>query len=145
VSKKKSKTMKTLSLANLPKETVATQTEVVEVPEFGEGFTVNARPLTIAHHSLLGMYLNAMGVDATKNGGQPPQAAMAEYSVMNAALGAYDDDGNLVFGETPDEAIQRVRSLPAQYGAAIRRISGVVTRLTGNANPQRTVEDLEKN
>lgn len=143
MSKKKS--IKSLSFATLPKETTATETEVVDVPEFGEGMTVNARPLTVAHHSLLGMYLNAMGVDATKNGGEPPKSAMAEYSVMNAALGAYDDDGNLVFGQTPEEAINRVRSLPAKYGPAIRRISGVVTRLTGSNNPQRAVEEAEKN
>ena len=48
-------------------------------------------------------------------------------------------------GETPDEAIVRVRSLPAQYGPVIRRISAVVTRLTGNNNPQRSVEEAEKN
>lgn len=141
----KKKIMKTLSLANLPKETAATQTEVVDVPEFGDGFSVNARPLTVAHHSLLGMYLNAMGMNADQNGGEPPRHAMAQYSVMTAALGAYDDDGSLVFGETPDEAIARVNSLPAQYSTAIRRISAVVTRLTGTVNQQRSVEELEKN
>ncbi|MCB1720030.1 MAG: hypothetical protein KDK05_33330 [Candidatus Competibacteraceae bacterium] len=142
---KKPKTFKTLSLSTLPKVTAASLVEVVEVPEFGEGMTVNARPLTVEYHSLLGMYLAMMGVDSNQNGGQPPKHAAAAYQAMNAALGSYDDDGNLVFGETPDEAIVRVRSLPAQYGPAIRRISAVVTRLTGNNNPQRSVEEAEKN
>lgn len=140
----KKKTFKTLSLATLPKITAASETEIVEVPEFGEGMTVNARPLTVSYHSLMGMYLAAMGV-GTENNGETPKHAAAEYQSINAALGSYDDDGNLVFGETPDEAIARVRSLPAVYGPAIRRISAVVTRLTSASNPQRAVEEAEKN
>lgn len=141
---KKNKTFRTLSLSTLPKVSAALETEVVEVPEFGEGMTVNARPLTVSYHSLLGMYLAAMGVDGS-NGDGPPKQAAAEYQSMNAALGSYDDEGNLVFGKTPDEAIARVRNLPATYGPAIRRISAVVTRLTNASNPQRAVEEAEKN
>ena len=142
---KKPKTFKTLSLSTLPKVTAASLVEVVEVPEFGEGMTVNARPLTVEYHSLLGMYLAMMGVDSNQNGGQPPKHAAAAYQAMNAALGSYDDDGNLVFGETPEEAVRLVLSLPAQYAPAISRISAVGTRLSNTQNPRRAVEDAEKN
>jgi len=132
-----------LSFRDLPQ--AAAESEVVDVPEFGEDATVNARGLTVSHYSILGQYMNVMGVDPAKNGGKPVVEAMAEYQVINAALGAYDDDGNLVFGKTPAEAINFARSLPSHYSPAIQRISGAVTRLTASSNPQRTVEELEKN
>jgi hypothetical protein len=138
-----SKKNRSLTFRDLPKATA--ESEVVEVPEFGEGFTVNGRGLTVSHYSILGAYMRAAGVDPAINGGRPAVEAMAEYQVINTALGAYDDNGNLVFGETPAEAINTVRSLPSQYSPAIQRISGVVTRLTSSNNQQRVVEDAEKN
>ncbi|MCA9900636.1 MAG: hypothetical protein KDK05_00560 [Candidatus Competibacteraceae bacterium] len=145
----KNKKFRTLSLATLPKVSAALETEVVEVPEFGEESTVNVRPLTVHYHALLGMYLNAMGYDPESFRGKDahglPSSATAAYSSINAALSSYDDDGNLVFGETPEEAVRLVLSLPAQYAPAISRISAVGTRLSNTQNPRRAVEDAEKN
>ncbi len=140
--------MSTLSLKNLKVEMEAI--EVVDVPEFGKGMTVNVRGLTVTARHTLGIIMREMGVEPLDGRGQvvvpPSPAALAEFQVVNSALCSYDDDDNLVFGTNPMEAINFVRNLPGKYSPVIARISAVATRLTNSSNNERVaVEDAEKN
>lgn len=100
--------MPTLSFDSLPE--IDSDLVVVEVPEFGDEATVNVRPLTVHHQSVLAR----MTIE------DPTLPADA----VIAALSAHDDKGGLVFGKTPKAAIQLLLALPADpYRPAIRRIS----------------------
>lgn len=105
--------MATLSFSDIKQ--IEGETVVVEVPEFGDGMTVNVRGLNVELNSLLVRKLHAN-----------PRASSLPIVV---ALATYDDDGNFVFGETPDEAIETVRALPNKYFNAVMRIFNTATDL----------------
>lgn len=105
--------------------------EQVPFPSFGEDMTVNVKGMTVADKNRLHFYQTVRGRDA--------------MSVI-AAICAIDEDGDMVFGETIDEAIERVESLPDAYRADIAAIAATAVRLSGQpADGSDPVEAAEKN
>lgn len=105
--------MATLSLTDIKQ--IEGDVVVVEVPEFGEGMTVNVHGLTVEQNTMLVRKLHA----------NPKTSSVP----IVAALAARDDNGNLVFGETEEEAIVLVGSLPSKYFPAVMRIFNVASDL----------------
>lgn len=90
------------------------EAEVVPVPEFGTAddgseYTVNVRPLTVQSQGIFTRYLL--------------QHPNSDPSAVLAAIHAVDDDGNLVFGETVEDAVEMLSTLPSEYRTAVMRMS----------------------
>lgn len=143
--------MKTLSLRQVRELPAGGRYAYVEVPEFGTTFDeetgaetapyrVRVVPLTVQANAALNHYIYETEIDdAGKT--QLRLSSTHQRSTVMAALCAYDDEGNLVFGENYADAVSRVESLPARYSPAIVRIAAAALELAGAA----TVEDAQKN
>lgn len=108
---------RTLTLEQITNDDTLDSAEQVriDVPEFGEGATVNVHPLTVVDKGILGAW--------AANGNHSSLAIIG-------ALASRDDDGRLVFGLTRGDAIQRVESMPEKYYPAIARIARAAMHLT---------------
>lgn len=106
----------------------------VDVPEFGEDMTVTVRELTVRDKQILSSQMF---------GGTMENAA----APIIAALTAIDTKGNLVFGKTRQQAIERVSALPEQYLVAVLRIAQAAIHLTSGKpmDDMQAVDEAEKN
>lgn len=136
--------MKKLDLSFVQGIAPGAEPVAIEVPEFGEGMTVNVRPLAVSDYTLLA----ALNVRSAGNG----KVAVKDETERNAmwlpavaALSAVDDDGALVFGETRAEAIQRAASLPRKYLPAVERIAVKAIELSKLDDEVAAAEEAEKN
>lgn len=135
---------KKLSLALVQAITPGREPVVIDVPEFGEGMTVNVRPLTVADHMLLSALSWKRGEDgAVEMKDEAERRAVWLPAV--AALAAVDDDGALVFGLTRAEAVQRASSLPRQYIPAVERIALAAIEVSGLEDEKAAAAAAEKN
>lgn len=117
---------------------------VVDVPEFGEGMTVNVRPLTVADH----MLLSALSWKRGRDGAielKDDAERRAVWLPAVAALAAVDDDNALVFGLTRAEAVARTSSLPRKFIPAVERIAAAAIELSGLADEGAAAAEAEKN
>jgi hypothetical protein len=116
--------------SNVPSSPI--RTAEVSLPSFSEEgeepLVALVREMTVANKNLLSVY--------TTQGHDP-------MSVM-AALTAVDDNGRLVFGETPHEAIKTVSNLPERYRLDIAAIAMKSLELSGRET-ETAVEDAKKN
>jgi hypothetical protein len=121
----------------------------VPVPEFGEGMTVVVKGMTAADRHLLGEMngrrLNHFFSDDEHISKLPAPEFMYSGQTVICALCAIDEDGNLVFGRTPREAIKTVSDLPATYSEMIMRIVMQALTLGGGGDDSTAVDDAEKN
>lgn len=81
---------------------------VIDVPEFGEGYTVNVKMLTPAEKAQLAAWIEDKSYQAP---------------AVIAALAAYDDNGRLVFGTNRADAVQRAATFGPKYWPAFQRIA----------------------
>lgn len=135
---------KKLSLALVQAITPGREPVVIDVPEFGEGMTVNVRPLTVADHMLLSALIWKRGQDGAVEMKDETERS-AVWLPAIAALAAVDDDGALVFGLTRAEAMQRASSLPEKYVPAINRIARAAIELSGLEDETAAAAEAEKN
>lgn len=133
--------------------------QAADVPahEFGEGFTVIVKGMTAADRHILGELNNRRMqhfhapdmVDEDSNivNDVPAPEFLFSSQCIMAALCAIDEEGNLVFGETPREAIRTVSELPAKYTNLIARIVVTAMELTAGAgvDDKTAVDKAEKN
>ena len=120
----------------------------VPAPEFGEGCTVIVKGMTAANRHLLGE-LNRHRMSHFYTDSDDVSSPDLFYSgqCIMAALCAIDEEGNLVFGATPREAISTVSNLPAEYSDLVARIVNKAMDLTsGKAqNDGEAIANAEKN
>jgi len=133
-----------LNLALVRELPASDEPVVVDVAEFGEGMTVNVRPLTVADHMLLSALIWKRGQDGAVEMKDETERS-AVWLPAIAALAAVDDDGALVFGLTRAEAVQRASSLPEKYVPAVRRIAQAAIELSGLEDEKAAAAEAEKN
>ena len=127
----------------------ARREEDVPAPEFAEGFTVIVKGMTAADRHLLGELNNhRLRHFYAPDGGDvdSPDLMFSSQCIM-AALCAIDEDGSLVFGATPREAIETVAELPAAFTDLIARIVVKAMELTSGTaqDDKEAIDDAEKN
>lgn len=122
--------MPKLKRSALKKSTSPLRTSTVPIPSFGEEMTCTVREMSVGNRNLLALY-TMRGHDA--------------MSVI-AALTTIDDDGNLVFGETHQEAVATVEGLREIHRNDIAAIGIEALRLSGAEQDAATaVAEAEKN
>lgn len=127
-----SKGKRLLTFNQMP-DVVYRKTEV-DVPEFGEDAQVIVRELTVRDKQILSSQMF---------GGLMENAA----APIIVALTAIDTKGNLVFGKTRQQAIERVSGLPEQFLPAVLRIAQAAIHLTSGKpmDDVQAVDEAEKN
>lgn len=138
-----------LSLIKAQPDLVVRRTEVIPAPEFGEDYTVIVKGMTAADRHLLGELgqRRAQHFYAEASSGVDSPEFMYSSQCIMAALCAVDEEGALVFGATPREAIETVSNLPAAYTDLISRIVVKAMAITsgGVGNDKEAIDDAEKN
>lgn len=121
-----------LTFNQLP-TSVYRQTEI-DVPEFGDDMQVIVRELTVRDKQILSSQM----FGGTMNNAAAP---------IIVALTTIDTKGNLVFGRSRQEAIERVSGLPESYLPAVLRIAQTAIHLTSGKpmDDMEAVDEAEKN
>jgi hypothetical protein len=125
--------------------------ERVDVPEFGtvdnEPYYVFVRGLTAYEWGQL-MRLAYNLEDVSRENGQILTTRRADYDeiCLVAAMCSADSKGRLIFGETVDDATEKVMNMPREYRPAFVRIHNVALELSGlKLGKDDSVEVAEKN